>query len=105
MRRCEAARRGSTMNTASAFAPPRRSSSMPSVTTIAKPVVFVVDDDVSVRESLESLIEEAGWRAEAFVSAEAFLAHSRELVPSCLVLDVGLPDLNGLELQKRIGGR
>jgi FixJ family two-component response regulator len=61
-----------------------------------------VDDDVSVRESLEGLIAEAGWRPAVFASAEAFLAHVRELVPSCLVLDVGLPDLNGLELQKRI---
>src|SRR5262245_36939637 len=94
------------MNAAiAAIAPPRRSSSMPSVTAIATPIVFVVDDDISVRESLELLIADAGWHAEMFVSAEEFLAHPRQLVPSCLVLDVGLPDLNGLELQKRIGGR
>ena len=73
--------------------------------TVARPIVFVVDDDVSVRESLELLIAEAGWRPEVFSSAEEFLAHPREPVPSCLVLDVGLPDLNGLDLQKRIAGR
>ncbi len=65
--------------------------------------VFVVDDDVSVRESLELLIQNAGWRPETFASAEEFLAHPRTTAPSCLVLDVGLPDLNGLELQQRIG--
>jgi FixJ family two-component response regulator len=78
---------------------------MSRVTPIARPIVYIVDDDVSVRESLEGLIAEAGWRPEAFASAEEFLAHTRELVPSCLVLDVGLPDLNGLELQKRIADR
>lgn len=72
---------------------------------IARPVVFVVDDDISVRESLELLIAEAGWRPVAFASAGEFLARPRDAVPSCLVLDVGLPDLNGLELQKRIAGR
>ncbi len=66
------------------------------------PIVFVVDDDVSVRESLELLIQTAGWRAETFVSAREFLARPRALVPSCLVLDVTLPDLNGLDLQKRV---
>lgn len=64
--------------------------------------VFVVDDDVSVRESLELLIQCAGWRPETFASAQEFLARPRALVPSCLVLDVSLPDLNGLDLQKRI---
>src|SRR5215510_7555979 len=93
------------MNAWAVFALSRRSSFMSSVISIAKPIVFVVDDDVSVRESLELLIEEAGWRAELFASAEAFLAHPRKPVPSCLVLDVGLPDLNGLELQKRMAGR
>jgi FixJ family two-component response regulator len=78
---------------------------MSSATPIARPIVFVVDDDVSVRESLELLIAEAGWRPALFASAEAFLVHRREVAPSCLVLDVGLPDLNGLELQKRIAGR
>jgi FixJ family two-component response regulator len=66
------------------------------------PVVFVVDDDVSVRESLELMIRLEGWRAELFPSAEDFLAHPRPRAPSCLVLDVGLPDLNGLDLQERI---
>ena len=68
----------------------------------AKPIVFVVDDDVSVRESLEGLISFAGWQPETFASAEEFLSSPRALVPSCLVLDVSLPDLNGLELQKLI---
>ena len=66
------------------------------------PVVFVVDDDVSVRESLELLIVAAGWQPETFSSAEEFLARPRAPAPSCLVLDVNLPDLNGLDLQKRI---
>ena len=64
--------------------------------------VFVVDDDVSVRESLELLIGSAGWRVETFASAQEFLAQPRPTVPCCLVLDVSLPDLNGLELQERI---
>jgi len=64
--------------------------------------VFVVDDDISVRESLELLIRCAGWQAETFASAQEFLARARVLVPSCLVLDVSLPGLNGLELQKRV---
>jgi FixJ family two-component response regulator len=67
------------------------------------PLVFVVDDDVSVRESLESLIRCAGWKPETFASAQAFLSRPKSDVPSCLVLDVSLPDLNGLDLQKRIG--
>ena len=65
-------------------------------------MVFVVDDDLSVRESLELLIETAGWEPETFASAQEFLARPRAAVPSCLVLDVALPDLNGLDLQKRI---
>jgi FixJ family two-component response regulator len=65
-------------------------------------VVFVVDDDVSVRESMELLILAAGWRPETFASAEAFLGRSEFEGPSCLVLDVTLPDLNGLDLQNRI---
>jgi FixJ family two-component response regulator len=68
----------------------------------ATPIVFVVDDDISVRESLELLIRCAGWQPETFASAQEFLAHPRALVPSCLVLDVSLPGLNGLELQKRV---
>ena len=68
----------------------------------AKPIVFVVDDDVSVRESLELLIRFEGWLPETFASAEEFLSRPRVQAPSCLILDVGLPDLNGLDLQKRI---
>jgi FixJ family two-component response regulator len=68
----------------------------------ATPIVFVVDDDVSVRESLELLIRCAGWQPETFASAQEFLARPRVLAPSCLVLDVTLPDLNGLDLQKRV---
>jgi FixJ family two-component response regulator len=64
--------------------------------------VFVVDDDVSVREALDLLIRTAGWQPETYASAEAFLARPRALLPSCLVLDVSLPDLNGLDVQKRI---
>jgi FixJ family two-component response regulator len=66
------------------------------------PIVFVVDDDVSVRESLESLIRFEGWQPEIFASAQEFLDHPRVVSPSCLVLDVSLPGLNGLELQKRV---
>jgi FixJ family two-component response regulator len=68
----------------------------------ATPIVFVVDDDVSVRESLELLISCAGWQPEIFASAQEFLSRPRVVAPSCLVLDVDLPDLNGLELQKRL---
>jgi FixJ family two-component response regulator len=68
----------------------------------ATPTVFVVDDDISVRESLESMIRCAGWQPETFASAQEFLARPRVLAPSCLVLDVSLPDLNGLDLQERI---
>ena len=68
----------------------------------ATPIVFVVDDDVSVRESLELLIRCAGWTAETFVSAQEFLSRPRVPAPSCLVLDVSLPGLNGLELQQRV---
>ena len=67
----------------------------------SQPIVFVVDDDVSVRESLELLIRLRGWQPETFASAQDFLARPRVPVPSCLVLDVTLPDLNGLELQKQ----
>ena len=65
-------------------------------------IVFVVDDDVSVRESLELLIRSTGWQVQSFRSAREFLAHSRSTVPCCLILDVSLPDLNGLELQRQI---
>ena len=66
------------------------------------PIVFVVDDDISVRESLEALVRFAGWQPETFASAQEFLSRPPVLVPSCLVLDVSLPGLNGLDLQKRI---
>jgi FixJ family two-component response regulator len=69
------------------------------------PIVFVVDDDISVRESLEVLIRDSGWRPEVFATAQEFLARSRVFSPSCLILDVSLPDLNGLELQRRIAER
>lgn len=71
----------------------------------AAPTVFIVDDDVSVRESLEMLIQSAGWRTEAFSSAEAFLAAAPGKLPSCLVLDVSLPDLSGLDVQARLANR
>ena len=85
------------MNTTT-FVRGQRSSSTPVVTSI----VFVVDDDISVRESLELFIADAGWRPELFASAREFLARPRARSPSCLVLDVSLPDLNGLEVQKLI---
>jgi FixJ family two-component response regulator len=66
------------------------------------PIVFVVDDDVSVRESLESLIRCEGWQPEIFSSAQEFLVHPQVAVPHCLLLDISLPDVNGLDLQKRI---
>jgi FixJ family two-component response regulator len=66
------------------------------------PIVFVVDDDVSVRESLQLLIRCEGWQPEMFASAQEFLSRPRVLVPSCLILDVSLPGLNGLDLQKRM---
>jgi len=66
------------------------------------PVVYVVDDDASVRQSLELLIDSAGWQAETFPSATEFLADPRPLSPSCLVLDISLPGLDGLDLQERI---
>jgi FixJ family two-component response regulator len=69
---------------------------------MAKSVVFVVDDDISIRESLELLIQAAGWRPELFASAQEFLDHPAASVPHCLVLDISLPGLNGLDLQKRV---
>jgi FixJ family two-component response regulator len=68
----------------------------------ATPIVFVVDDDISVRESLDLMIRWAGWQPKIFASAQEFLAHPRAQVPSCLILDVNLPDLSGLDLQKRV---
>lgn len=68
----------------------------------ACPIVFVVDDDISVRESLELLLQNEGWQPKTFASAQEFLDCPRAVVPSCLVLDVSLPGLDGLELQKRV---
>ena len=76
--------------------------SISSPASYATSTVFVVDDDASVRESLELLIDSAGWQAQTFATAKEFLACPRIVAPSCLVLDVTLPDLNGLDLQKRI---
>jgi FixJ family two-component response regulator len=75
-----------------------RPSSRPSTT----PIVFVVDDDISVRESLELLILASGWQPETFASAQEFLSYPRPSVPNCLILDVSLPHLSGLDLQKRL---
>jgi FixJ family two-component response regulator len=70
--------------------------------SLSTPIVFIVDDDISVRESLELLVSAGGWQPETFASAQEFLARPRTIVPSCLVLDVSLPGLNGLELQKHV---
>jgi FixJ family two-component response regulator len=74
---------------------------MPDVT----PIVFVVDDDISVRESLELLIRCEGWQPRIFASAQEFLDYPRVNVPNCLVLDVSLPGLNGLDLQSLVAGK
>ena len=78
-----------------------RAIAMPDV----KGIVFVVDDDISVREALELLLKTAGWQPQMFESAQGFLDHPRATCPSCLVLDVTLPGLNGLELQRRLADR
>ena len=72
---------------------------------IATSIVFVVDDDVSVRDSLELLIQSAGWQVETFASADEFLSRGVPAVPCCLVLDVTLPGLTGLELQQQLAER
>src|ERR1035438_3706523 len=69
------------------------------------PTVFIVDDDVSVRESLELMMRCAGWQPITFASAREFLSHPQVFTPSCLILDVGLPDVNGLDLQQQIAER
>jgi FixJ family two-component response regulator len=76
--------------------------STPAPAAHVTPIVFVVDDDVSVRESLDLMIRCEGWQPKIFSSALEFLSHPRAHVPSCLVLDISLPDLSGLELQKRV---
>jgi FixJ family two-component response regulator len=80
----------------------RAGSARASAAPQATPTVFIVDDDVLVRESLGSLISSAGWRAVTFASAREFLAHPRVPGPSCLALEMSLPDINGLELQERV---
>ena len=70
----------------------------------ASSIIFIVDDDISVRESLELLIQNEGWQPKTFASAQEFLDCPRAVVPSCLVLDLSLPGLDGLELQKRLAG-
>lgn len=74
------------------------------MTSTPPPTIFVVDDDVSVRESLELLMQSEGWATETFACAQEFLARPRSLSASCLLLDVNLPDLNGLDLQERLAG-
>ena len=68
----------------------------------ATPIVFVVDEDISVRESLELLIENEGWQPETFASAQEFLERPKAMAPCCLILDISLPGLSGLELQRRV---
>ena len=65
-------------------------------------IIAIVDDDASVREGLQSLIRSAGWRVEAFVSAQEFLARLGAEAPSCVILDLQLPGLSGLDLQNRM---
>ncbi len=86
------------MNSARTFGHEVRTLATPS----AVPVVFIVDDDVSVRESVELLVRNENWKPEPFASAQEFLSHPRTRVPSCLVLDLSLPGQNGLELQKQL---
>jgi len=85
----------------SMIAPGREMRSLPVLRAVT-PIVFVVDDDISIRESLELLIRSEGWQPETFASAQDFLARPRAFVPTCLILDVSLPGLNGLDLQKRV---
>ena len=90
------------MNTKMNLARAASHESAPSPMTPRSPVVFVVDDDISVRESLELLIKNEGWQVKTFASAQEFLNHPRAGVSSCLILDLSLPGLDGLELQKRV---
>jgi FixJ family two-component response regulator len=87
------------VNRTSSYASHRFGCTEPSRDT---PVVFIVDPNLALRESLEWLVRSEGWHSESFTSGEEFLAHRLEAVPSCLLLDVSLPGVSGLELQKRI---
>src|SRR5262245_46946170 len=71
----------------------------------ARPIVYVIDDDISVRESLECVVRTMGWKAAGFRSAEDFLAHPRGTGPCCVIADLTLPGLSGLELQRQLAGR
>jgi len=82
-----------------------RTASWASRAPAATPIVFVIDDDISVRESLELLIQASGWEPETFTSGQDFLARGRVAVPHCLVLDLTLPGLSGLDLQRRVAER
>jgi FixJ family two-component response regulator len=93
--------RGTLMNTARVAS----HESKASPNSHAAPIVFVVDGDDSVRPSLQLLIQSAGWQPEVFACAQEFLSRPRVFAPSCLVLDDTLPDLNGLDLQKRVADR
>jgi FixJ family two-component response regulator len=83
-------------------APALRHGSNSSASPGSAPIVFVVNDDESVRDSLEPLVCDAGWEVKAFTCAREFLAHPPALAPSCLILDVELSDLSGLDLQRRL---
>ncbi len=76
-----------------------------SATSNATPIVFVVDHDVFVRDTVRLLARLAGWQVETFASATRFLERPRVPVPCCLVLDVGLPDMNGLDIQRQLADR
>jgi FixJ family two-component response regulator len=86
------------MNLSRALSVEKGQAAMPS----ASPIVFIVDDDISIRESLELLIQTEGWKPKLCASAQEFLDCPRAAVPSCLVLDLSLPGVDGLELQKRV---
>jgi FixJ family two-component response regulator len=94
--------RGDTMIAARALRDEAGALPMSSAMSSAVPVVFIVDDDVSVRESLELLVRDENWKPQTFASAQEFLDHPRKPVPSCLILDLSLPDLNGLALQQQL---
>jgi len=90
------------MNTSTTTIVPAAATYVTSGVSATAPIVFVVDDDASIRESLELLIEGAGWRAATFATSKEFLARPRAAAPSCLVLDMSLPAVDGVDLQKRL---